>query len=98
MVRRLRTPGLLRRLHDAGLLTSYVEPSEEGLNERGRTHLVDSAKAWQQFSATMPPWWTRSCKPSARRRGDLHALAKQAEQRVPVGSYGLEVGGLQCSV
>ena len=71
VIRRLRTAGLedladasvygtLRRLYNAGLLTSYVEPSEEGpnrkyygLNARGRTQLVDSAKVWQQFSSTM---------------------------------------------
>ena len=71
VIRRLRHAGLeglaeasvygtLRRLYNAGLLTSYVEPSEEGphrkyygLNERGRAQLVDSAKVWQQFSHTM---------------------------------------------
>lgn len=52
--------GTLRRLYNAGLLSSYVEPSEEGphrkyygLNARGRTQLVDSAKTWKQFSNTM---------------------------------------------
>lgn len=52
--------GTLRRLYNAGLLNSYVEPSEEGphrkyygLNERGRNRLVESAKVWRQFSDTM---------------------------------------------
>jgi PadR family transcriptional regulator, regulatory protein PadR len=71
VVRRLRTAGLeeladasvygtLRRLYNAGLLNSYVEPSEEGphrkyygLNERGRNRLVESTKVWRQFSDTM---------------------------------------------
>jgi PadR family transcriptional regulator, regulatory protein PadR len=71
VIRRLRGAGLedladasvygtLRRLYNAGLLSSYVEPSEEGphrkyygLNARGRTRLVDSAKTWKQFSNTM---------------------------------------------
>ena len=68
VVRRLRTSGLddvadasvygtLRRLYQAGLLTSYVVPSDEGphrkyyaINERGRAVLEDGIKSWQQFT------------------------------------------------
>ncbi len=71
VLRRLRAAGLedvadasvygtLRRLFNAGLLTSYVEPSDEGphrkyysLNDRGREHLITSAKTWHQFAAAM---------------------------------------------
>lgn len=52
--------GTLRRLYNAGLLTSYVVPSEEGphrkyysLNERGRERLRESAKTWRTFAETM---------------------------------------------
>jgi PadR family transcriptional regulator, regulatory protein PadR len=71
VLRRLRAAGLddvadasvygtLRRLYNAGLLTSYVEPSLEGphrkyysLNGRGRDQLVESTKTWQEFAAAM---------------------------------------------
>lgn len=71
VLRRLREAGLeqvgdasvygtLRRLYRAGVLTSYVEPSEEGphrkyygLNDRGREQLDRSAKRWQRFTETM---------------------------------------------
>ena len=68
VVRRLRMAGLedvgdasvygtLRRLFQAGKLTSYVEPSEEGphrkyygLNERGRAQLEEATKTWSTFA------------------------------------------------
>lgn len=71
VLRRLRQAGLeevgdasvygtLRRLYKAGLLTSYVVPSEEGphrkyysLNESGGERLADSVKTWQNFASTM---------------------------------------------
>jgi PadR family transcriptional regulator PadR len=71
ILRRLRTAGLeevgdasvygtLRRLFQAGLLTTYVVPSEEGphrkyyaLNAAGRTQLSQSRKVWHAFSSTM---------------------------------------------
>ena len=67
VVRRLRTAGLegvgdasvygtLRRLYQAGALTSYVVPSDEGphrkyyaINDRGRSVLEDSGKTWRTF-------------------------------------------------
>lgn len=52
--------GTLRRMYNAGLLTSYVVPSEEGphrkyysLNEPGRTRLQESIKTWRAFAETM---------------------------------------------
>ncbi|MBB5870381.1 PadR family transcriptional regulator PadR [Allocatelliglobosispora scoriae] len=71
ILRRLRESGLaeigdasvygtLRRLFGAGLLTTYVVPSEEGphrkyyaLNAAGRTQLTLSGKTWRAFSSTM---------------------------------------------
>lgn len=71
VLRRLRQTGLedvgdasvygtLRRLYNAGLLTSYVVPSEEGphrkyysVNEPGLTRLAESSKTWRSFAATM---------------------------------------------
>jgi PadR family transcriptional regulator PadR len=71
ILRRLRSAGLeevgdasvygtLRRLFQAGYLTSYVVPSEEGphrkyyaLNAAGRDQLTRSGKAWRAFAATM---------------------------------------------
>ena len=71
MVRRLREAGLedvgdasvygtLRRLFDAGALTSYVVPSDEGphrkyygLNKRGRELLDELAKGWRTFAETV---------------------------------------------
>ena len=71
VLRRLRTAGLedvgdasvygtLRRLFNAGSLTSYVVPSEEGphrkyygLNEAGRAQLEESEKTWRAFAETM---------------------------------------------
>jgi len=71
VLRRLRAAGLdeigdasvygtLRRLFQAGYLTTYVVPSDEGphrkyyaLNARGRDHLQRSAKTWRDFSITM---------------------------------------------
>jgi PadR family transcriptional regulator PadR len=67
VVRRLRDAGLddvgdasvygtLRRLFEAGALTSYVVPSDEGphrkyygLNARGRERLDELAKGWRSF-------------------------------------------------
>ncbi|RZS39308.1 PadR family transcriptional regulator [Herbihabitans rhizosphaerae] len=52
--------GTLRRLYRAGLLTSYVQPSEEGphrkyysLNELGRQRLAESTKTWREFAASL---------------------------------------------
>jgi PadR family transcriptional regulator PadR len=49
--------GTLRRLFDAGALTSYVVPSDEGphrkyygLNPRGRELLGDLEKGWRAFA------------------------------------------------
>lgn len=71
VVRRLRSGGLndvgdasvygtLRRLYNAGLLTSYVVPSEEGphrkyyaINEPGRERLAESGKTWRSFASTL---------------------------------------------
>ena len=71
IVRRLRTTGLddvgdasvygtLRRLFQAGHLTTYVQPSEEGphrkyysLNRAGRTQLDLSRKTWTDFARSM---------------------------------------------
>ncbi len=68
VVRRLRGAGLedvgdasvygtLRRLYQAGALTSYVVPSDEGphrkyyaINDRGRSVLEDSTKTWRSFA------------------------------------------------
>ena len=71
IVRRLRAAGLedvgdasvygtLRRLFQAGALTTYVEASEEGphrkyyaINKAGRARLEISAKVWGEFAGTM---------------------------------------------
>ncbi|SFO81206.1 PadR family transcriptional regulator, regulatory protein PadR [Amycolatopsis arida] len=71
VLRRLRQAGLdevgdasvygtLRRLYKAGLLTSYVVPSEEGphrkyysLNERGRQRLAEATGTWRTFAKTL---------------------------------------------
>jgi PadR family transcriptional regulator, regulatory protein PadR len=71
ILRRLRSAGLeevgdasvygtLRRLFQAGYLTSYVVPSEAGphrkyyaINAAGRDQLTRSGKAWRAFAATM---------------------------------------------
>ncbi|WP_019815807.1 PadR family transcriptional regulator [Saccharomonospora saliphila] len=71
VLRRLRQAGLdevgdasvygtLRRLYKSGLLTSYVEASEEGphrkyysVNALGRARLAESARTWRGFAATM---------------------------------------------
>jgi PadR family transcriptional regulator, regulatory protein PadR len=71
IVRRLRAAGLdevgdasvygtLRRLFQAGALTTYVVPSEEGphrkyygLNPTGRAQLELSSKVWDEFSSSM---------------------------------------------
>lgn len=52
--------GTLRRLYNAGLLTSYVVPSEEGphrkyysLNEPGHARLDEATKTWRGFAETM---------------------------------------------
>src|SRR5215203_2901230 len=68
VLRRLRVAGLeevgdasvygtLRRLYKAGLLTSYVVPSDEGphrkyyaINDRGRSVLEDSTTTWRSRS------------------------------------------------
>lgn len=71
ILRRLRAAGLdevgdasvygtLRRLFQAGYLTTYVVPSEEGphrkyyaLNPAGRAQLGRSGKVWRTFATTM---------------------------------------------
>jgi PadR family transcriptional regulator, regulatory protein PadR len=71
VVRRLRVAGLsdvgdasvygtLRRLYNAGALTTYVVPSDEGphrkyygLNQAGRDLLERSAKIWREFAETL---------------------------------------------
>jgi PadR family transcriptional regulator len=71
VLRRLRQAGLdevgdasvygtLRRLYRAGVLNSYVVPSEEGphrkyysLNGLGRSRLEESIKVWRAFADTM---------------------------------------------
>lgn len=71
ILRRLRDAGLdevgdasvygtLRRLFAAGLLTTYVVPSESGphrkyysLNKAGRDQFVRSGKVWRSFARTM---------------------------------------------
>ena len=71
ILRRLREAGLddvgdasvygtLRRLFQAGYLTTYVGPSEEGphrkyygLNPAGRDQLQRSAKVWRSFATTL---------------------------------------------
>jgi PadR family transcriptional regulator PadR len=52
--------GTLRRLYNAGALTSYVVPSEEGphrkyygINKQGHQTLVLQAKTWRSFASTM---------------------------------------------
>lgn len=71
VVRRLREAGLegvgdasvygtLRRLFQAGALTSYVVPSDSGphrkyygLNDAGRAQLARSADGWRSFAAAV---------------------------------------------
>src|SRR6201747_1531288 len=71
IVRRLRAAGLdevgdasvygtLRRLFQAGSLTTYVVPSEEGphrkyysVNNAGRAQLELSRKVWSEFAKSM---------------------------------------------
>jgi PadR family transcriptional regulator len=71
ILRRLRAAGLdevgdasvygtLRRLFQAGLLSAYVVPSEEGphrkyyaLTAAGRDQLHRSGKVWRSFASTM---------------------------------------------
>jgi PadR family transcriptional regulator PadR len=71
IVRRLRAAGLedvgdasvygtLRRLYQAGCLSSYVVPSDEGphrkyygINDTGRAQLETSTKTWRSFAQTM---------------------------------------------
>ncbi len=71
VVRRLRAAGLeevgdasvygtLRRLYAAGVLTSYVVPSEEGphrkyygINQQGHAMLHEQRTSWKAFSQTM---------------------------------------------
>jgi PadR family transcriptional regulator PadR len=71
IVRRLRAAGLeevgdasvygtLRRLYQAGSLSSYVVPSDSGphrkyygINDSGRSQLAGSAKTWRSFATIM---------------------------------------------
>lgn len=77
VVRRLRAAGLdevgdasvygtLRRLYQAGALTSYVVPSDEGphrkyygINPVGRDLLRSQGKTWRSFATTMDQLLTR---------------------------------------
>lgn len=77
VVRRLRAAGLdevgdasvygtLRRLYQAGALTSYVVPSDEGphrkyygINAAGRDMLRIQGKTWRGFAATMDELLTK---------------------------------------
>lgn len=77
VLRRLRAAGLeeigdasvygtLRRLFQAGYLTTYVVPSDEGphrkyyaLNAAGRDQLDRAAKTWRAFATTMDELITR---------------------------------------
>ena len=52
--------GTLRRLYQAGALKSYVVPSDEGphrkyygLNDRGRSALVQSTETWGSFTRAL---------------------------------------------
>ncbi len=76
VVRRLRAGGLedvadasvygtLRRLYAAGVLTSYVVPSDEGphrkyygINPRGRDVLREQGKTWRSFATTVDGFLT----------------------------------------
>lgn len=71
ILRRLREAGLdeigdasvygtLRRLYQAGLVSSYIVPSEEGparryyaINKAGRDQLILSIKMWRTFAETL---------------------------------------------
>ena len=71
IVRRLRTAGIeeigdasvygtLRRLYSAGMLSSYVVPSDGGphrkyygINDQGRTMLAEQRTSWSEFAFTM---------------------------------------------
>ena len=82
VVRRLREAGLedvgdasvygtLRRLFQAGALTSYVVPSEEGphrkyygLNDTGRSLLQTQTKTWTAFADTMAQLLEREGAPA----------------------------------
>ena len=77
VVRRLRAAGLdevgdasvygtLRRLYQAGALTSYVVPSDEGPHRKyygitpvGRDMLRTQGKTWRSFAATMDELLTK---------------------------------------
>ncbi|WP_232662405.1 PadR family transcriptional regulator [Pseudonocardia sp. TRM90224] len=52
--------GTLRRLYNAGLLTSYVVPSDEGphrkyysMNAPGKARLRETSEQWLAFAKTM---------------------------------------------
>src|SRR5436853_7699470 len=52
--------GTLRRRYRAGALTTYVMPSDEGphrryygINDRGRTQLLEARETWSAFSRTL---------------------------------------------
>jgi PadR family transcriptional regulator, regulatory protein PadR len=83
VVRRLRAAGLsdvgdasvygtLRRLYNAGALTTYVVPSDEGphrkyyaLNQTGSDLLDRSAKVWREFADTLTKLIDSSAKEAA---------------------------------
>jgi PadR family transcriptional regulator PadR len=71
VIRRLRSAGFdglgdatvygtLRRLHNAGRVRAYLQPSDEGparkyyaINDEGRVAVQEAAVAWRRFRATV---------------------------------------------
>jgi PadR family transcriptional regulator PadR len=88
VVRRLRAAGLdeigdasvygtLRRLYSAGVLTSYVVPSDGGphrkyygINAQGRAMLEDQRESWTAFAATMNGLLDPGTAPVLRKIGE----------------------------
>ena len=84
IVRRLRAAGIdevgdasvygtLRRLYAAGMLSSYVVPSEGGphrkyygINDEGRRMLADHRRSWEQFAGIMAGLLSETKKRPAR--------------------------------
>jgi PadR family transcriptional regulator PadR len=68
--------GTLGRLYNAGLLTSYVVPSEEGPHRRyysvnvpGRDRLRELAKTWGHSQRRWKGWWEPHDRRRTRSRG-----------------------------
>jgi PadR family transcriptional regulator, regulatory protein PadR len=86
IVRRLRAAGIdevgdasvygtLRRLYSAGMLTSYVVPSDDGphrkyygMNAEGRRMLAEHRTSWEQFAGVMSGLLGETTKRTARVR------------------------------